>query len=153
MASSKTLEECFWCHVDRRGDDECWPWTGNLKAGGYGRLYWDGSRLGAHVWSFILEYGEVPDGCEVCHSCDNPPCVNPRHLWAGTHGDNIRDCVAKTRDNKAHGESHGLAILTEDDVRQIRTMERPYAELGRLYGTTPENISSICRRKTWAHIQ
>lgn len=155
VLSRITLEEAFWQKVIIAGPDDCWLWTGGIhkSAGGYGRLYWEGRRLSAHVWSFILANGEVPEGLEVCHSCDNPPCVNPGHLWAGTHGENIRDCFTKDRANRAHGEACVLAKLNETQVRLIRAAEGSYAHIGRLYGTTPENVSLIRNRITWKHVQ
>jgi hypothetical protein len=78
----------------------CWPWGGSLNQGGYGRLRHvqpGGIRIAAHRLSYLLFVGPVPSGLYVLHHCDNPPCVNPRHLWLGTAKDNIHDCFAKGR--------------------------------------------------------
>lgn len=97
---ARSLEERFWQFVapmtEGRG---CWEWTGGLHEFGYGKL-WDNDaqeNVGAHRVSFKLHKGDIPPGFEALHSCDNASCVNPSHLFAGTQGDNVRDCVAKGR--------------------------------------------------------
>ena len=139
----------FWAKVDRRGHDECWPWLACRDRDGYGivaRRAW-GTAF-AHRIAWILAYGEIPAGLCACHSCDNPSCVNPTHLWLGTNADNIADRHAKGRDargddiwarrepemhretmrawHRAHpdkaarGERSGTAKLSTDDVIAIR---------------------------------
>lgn len=89
------IEEYFWSNVDKRGPDECWPWKGREK--GYGQARFGGQAISAYRLAYILEKGEVPEGMVVCHSCDNPPCCNPAHLWVGTHSENTLDMVKKGR--------------------------------------------------------
>jgi hypothetical protein len=92
----------FWGLVDRSGgDDACWPWTRSCNDGGYGT-----ARVGkkfhlAHRYCYELLFGAPAAGLEVRHSCDNPPCCNPKHLVLGTHSDNMRDCVERGRDPRA----------------------------------------------------
>jgi hypothetical protein len=92
----------FWEKVDKPGGaDACWLWTGTPDVNGYGKLWWfDHTNKGkfAHRISWELHNGPIPDGLFVLHSCDNPPCVNPKHLFLGTQLDNMRDMVAKGRD-------------------------------------------------------
>jgi len=95
--------ELFWEKVTIAGPNNCWEWTGPIKAGGYGNHQWVENgvkcRAGAHRFSLMLHLGDafVP-GLLVCHHCDNPPCVNPAHLYLGTHTDNARDMVQRGRD-------------------------------------------------------
>lgn len=80
-------------------DDDCWEFDGNRAAHGYGSVR-KGDQYGtraAHRLAYEAVHGPIPDGLEICHTCDNPPCINPDHLWAGTHADNMADKVAKGR--------------------------------------------------------
>lgn len=79
----------------------CWPWIGRRNAAGYGVFdtFLDGDRM-AHRVAWVIEHGPILDGLFVCHSCDNPRCVRPSHLWLGTHSDNMRDMAAKGRGHK-----------------------------------------------------
>lgn len=138
----------FWRKVDVRGPDDCWNWTGAVNRRGYGTL-WLGGVYKAHRVSMAI------DGCDplelmACHSCDNPPCINPAHLFAGTGMDNINDREAKARG--ARGESHGLRKLTEDDVRAIRADTRVHRIIAEEYGVSDMSISHVKSRKTWMHV-
>lgn len=87
----------FWMRVDRRGPDECWAWTGAVSA--YGRGLFCPCKPGwfAPRVAWAIANGQDPEAAEVCHSCDNPNCVNPAHLWLGSHSDNMRDAATKGR--------------------------------------------------------
>ena len=91
----------FWRRVEKRGDDECWPWLGAgslANKSGYGSVTIDGARVRATQVAWELHHGKrFPDGMFACHTCDNPPCVNPRHIWPGTSGQNYADALAKGR--------------------------------------------------------
>lgn len=89
-------KEAFWSLVDRRDPDECWPWTGNRNGAGYGRFSFAGRRVIASRAAWYFAHGTQPT-LFVCHSCDNPPCCNPAHLWLGTSFDNLQDMAAKGR--------------------------------------------------------
>jgi hypothetical protein len=98
LSHSPEMLAKFWARVDKRAPDECWPWLGGKHPQGYGRFHYEGkSRPATRVAWEIEHNAPFPDGMFACHSCDNPPCVNPAHLWPGTNSDNIRDAVAKGR--------------------------------------------------------
>ncbi len=97
------FEQRFWSKVDICGPDECWPWLGYKDSYGYGRL---GSKLTTHVLWF-LRHGEWPSkGRTANHHCDNPSCINPKHLYLGTQKSNTRDREQRGRGNQCKGEQH-----------------------------------------------
>lgn len=120
----RPLTERFWERIDRSNNDGCWSWRGGKDASGYGTLVGgvlegqSGKYLKAHRVSWELHYGPIPDGLFVLHRCDNPPCCNPKHLFLGTAGDNIRDAVAKGR--TAKGERNGTRLHPERLARGDR---------------------------------
>lgn len=137
----------------------CWLWGGAIMPSGYGQVSvkkpngkW-GHAL-AHRWSYELHVAPIPTGMLVCHSCDNPPCVNPSHLFVGTSMDNSADSVAKMR--HAWGERCGKNKLRAADVLQIRKRYDSggiqFKELAAIYGVSGLTISRAVRRETWAHL-
>lgn len=146
----------FWSLVERKSVDDCWPWKGPIKSEKwpYGKV-WDGTNeVKAHRFSFKIHYGQIPFGLDICHKCDNPICVNPRHLFAGTRGDNNRDACNKGR--HLVGEDCPQTILTEHSVREIRMLHIPrvlgYRKLARKYGVSESCIQGIIERRTWRHV-
>ena len=106
--------------------DQCWEWSGSRFRTGYGRLKIDGKTTSAHRLSWMLHNGPIPDGTCVCHRCDNPPCVNPEHLFLGTKADNNLDRDAKGR--TARGDRNGARLHPETRARGDRNGSRLHAD-------------------------
>jgi HNH endonuclease len=147
----------FWGRVARGAPDACWPWTGATDPKlGYGSLRFGGRNEKAHRVAFSLAFGYWPNVCR--HSCDNPPCCNPAHLFDGTQKDNIQDAKRKgrLRGGSSHpGEHNGAAILTKEDVLLIyeaRKRGATITELGTCFGVSKANIWLIVSGKNWPHL-
>ena len=143
----------FWSKVEVGEPDCCWPWSGGETPKGYGRVWWEGRLIGAHRIAFFLSGGYLPIGKDVCHSCDNPPCCNPKHLFVGSRKKNVEDSQAKDRFIK--GERVASAKLTESNVIGIRALYaagKSYRELADLYGVHPITIKDAVLKKTWKHL-
>ncbi len=131
----------------------CWVWTGSTSCHGYGSISVRGRHTGAHRFAYETFIGEIPEGLYVCHTCDNRACVNPAHLFLGTHEDNRNDMVAKGR--HARGGRHHWAKLTEADVLDIRrrcAAGVSQKELCAEYGVADSLVSRIVNRLIWTHI-
>ena len=171
----------FWAKVNKDGPimlsapdgGPCWLWTASLRHKGYGAFAYtvNGRTVHdrAHRFSFLLHGGLLDDGLFVLHRCDNPRCVNPDHLFAGTNDDNIRDMMAKgrhvpggtyvsKRDAKyERGEAHHAARLNCDIVRSIRldhaSGNYSYSQLARKHGLSLGHTHRIVTRKAWSHVE
>ena len=152
MQLDDSLVRRFHEKVDKKSPDECWNWTGSLAGKGYGQMKLTSQRrqVYAHRVAFAISHGEVPEGKYVCHSCDNPKCCNPAHLWAGSHEENLRDMAEKGR--STWGKKNGRAVLTEESVQQIRKMLEigiPQARIGLAFGVQQGTISKIALGHRW----
>lgn len=151
----------FW-RLIQKSEDGCWIWTGNVSKAGYGNL-WTPEKRGyvyAHRFSWRLANGEIPDGLCVLHKCDNPPCVNPSHLFLGTKRDNTHDMISKGRaklHNPKRGEENGSAIINTEQAIQIKELLATGAftlkEIASRTRSTTYIVFDIKRGKTWAHLK
>ena len=142
--------ERFWSKVDK--SDNCWEWMASRNEHGYGKFAKSGSWVFAHRFAFELLVGPIPDGKCVCHKCDNPACVNPEHLFLGSHAENMRDMAQKGRAISRPGERNPRAILDEDAVRLIRQSELSSRELGSVFGVKPVTIYKARRGENWKSV-
>jgi hypothetical protein len=151
----QTFEQAFWKFAQK--SKGCWKWNGEIDKDGYGRMklpHSKGKRL-AHRASWQVHNGEIPKGLCVLHKCDNPPCVNPDHLFLGTNRDNSDDMVRKNR--QARGSKSGRAILTESDVLKIRKMYKSNGHnIVAISKAFPQvkrvSIHDVVYRYAWKHI-
>lgn len=161
----KTLNEKFWPKVRLGRPDECWIWQGNTRAnGGYGLLTLGSSKnqrhYRAHRISWELAHGPIPTGMHVCHRCDNPPCVNPKHLFLGTRYENMQDMLDKGRHRsnwpRKHGTINWNAKLTDEQVLLIRARYSAggisQGQLAKEYGISQSVMSAIVSRRLWQHL-
>lgn len=153
----ETAESRFWKNVVKgEYPDDCWTWSAS-RIRGYGNLCINGATVYAHRLSWTLHFGEIPGGLEVCHNCpggDNPSCVNPKHLFLGTHDQNMKDCKAKGRIVSRGGESQGSAKLTDEKVLEIWSLKGTMLQkdIAIKFGVRDTTISLIYARKAWKHV-
>lgn len=142
-----------WAKDEKTG---CWLWTASVAGKGYGQIKIPRQRrqVYAHRLSWLIHKGHLPDRMHVCHTCDNPRCVNPDHLFIGTSADNLQDMKEKGR--HLYGERNGHVKLTDQDVREIRALLSAGATQQRvagMYGVSQSAVWKIAHRERWAHIE
>lgn len=133
----------------------CWLWTaGNVRR--YGRCFHAGTVQGVTRIIYRIANGEIPpDKPFICHKCDTPECINPDHLVAGSHQDNMDDMVARDRHPRQRGVEKGLAILADEDVIEIRNLKRAgvsYRALARKFNVGKSTIYSASVGLSWTHV-
>ena len=145
----ETLEQKFWRKVIDNGPDECWGWRGGKTVVGYGNIHTPGTtqRRNAHRVSYELNHGPIPDGAHICHTCDNPICTNPNHLYLGDTYTNVADKKERGRANPRH--------MTKSDVVELR---RLYAEgvsaddLAEMFSIHPFSAYRAAVGITWKNV-
>jgi hypothetical protein len=148
----------FWSKVEICGLDECWLWFGSLPSTGhaYGRFNLKGTSGLAHRVAFYLSRGYINQSLHVLHTCDNPPCCNPTHLWQGTHQQNMKDRNLKLRCAVLRGSQNGHAKLSEAEVIEIwKKFEigQSQIQIASSFGVSKHAIWRIIHKKNWAHLE
>jgi hypothetical protein len=155
----RPVAERFWSHVAIGLPDECWEWQAARYKYGHGKTAISNHSIQAHRLAYELTYGTIPDGLLICHKCNNPPCCNPQHLYAGTYTDNMQDSI---KAGTAHylppmiGQQNPRAKLTNESVQLIRKL---YAEggifisyLAKRFNVSSTTIAKIVHSETWIHL-
>ena len=157
----------LWSRVAIGHPSQCWEWQGSRSTSGYGSIRVNGRQTGAHRLALALHLGRVIRAEEcACHHCDNPPCCNPTHLFAGSNADNVRDRdnkgrqVRKPRDEATvrhrRGDGHPQAKLTENDVREMRCRRSQglsYDKIGREFSIHRTVARRACNGELWSHVK
>lgn len=141
----------FWSRIHCTTLDGCWLWVAWLDPDGYGVISIRDYPVKAHRMAWELAYGEIPDNLFVCHTCDNPACCNPMHLFLGTNQENTQDKMNKRR--QARGEKQGAHKLTWEQVREIRDRyskgDTSQRKLAKEYGVAQNTIRFVVTNKSW----
>ena len=152
-----SLVDRFWDKFERP-EEGCWNWNASKDSYGYGYIGRRNKSAGSacirsHRLSWMLWNGPIPDGMCICHKCDNPSCVNPDHLFLGSHKDNMQDMFSKERRKSVKGENHGLAKLTNTQAETIKDLVLAYgmsgSEASRIYGLPRNRAHYIVKGKLW----
>lgn len=168
---NNTDSERFWAKVQK--SESCWIWQAGLFDNGYGQFRLGKRKVKAHCFSWVIYFGQIPQGKLICHRCDNKQCVNPSHLFIGTHKDNAQD-----RENKGRGGDGGSKTKKDTGMCQgiknpahkvnpliVRTI-RKYRRIGHTYQDLKDGIefsfnitisksqiANIVHRRSWKNVR
>jgi hypothetical protein len=166
---ARDIHQRFWEKVEKRSPSECWTWTSSIQRSGHGTFFVGvgsehlfprakrGNREMAHRVSWVLTHGAIPNGMLVLHTCDNPLCVNPEHLYLGTYLENSHDAWSRGRMER---QRHSVMIrngvlskkLTVEEIREIRVATEPQRIIAHRYGISRQFVSDIQRRRRRGYV-
>jgi hypothetical protein len=152
QAKGRSLEQRIFDYSMPEPNSGCWLWLGALNACGYGTIGVKYRSQLAHRISYSVFKGLVPKRKNVLHHCDMPCCVNPEHLFVGTQRDNVHDMEHKKRAYHPRGENHGLAKITEREVKLIRMDKRSERTIAKAMGLTRAIVRGVKIGRTWGHV-
>lgn len=144
----------FWSKVDRKNKNECWNWESSKNENGYGKFCINYKLYKAHRVSYFIKYNKDPRNLLICHKCNNPSCVNPYHLFSGTHKENIEQAVSEGRSRIIKGSKNQLAKLQESEVIEIKKLKGLINkhEVAKRFHVASATIYDIWADRTWSHI-
>lgn len=148
ISNTETLQQALEHRYVKQ--DSCWLWTGCKDKDGYGQLFFGSKKYRSHRVAYEVYKGTIDAHLMVCHTCDNPSCVNPEHLFLGTCKDNLEDASRKRR--MSEGQRNGKAKLTTLQVSEIRASTIGSSELARYYGVDRHQISRIRNNQSWREL-
>lgn len=147
------LEYRFWKYTEKSTEEECWIWKGT-RCNDYGVLNREGKNVYVHRLSYEIHKGTIKEGLFVLHRCNNKLCVNPKHLYEGTHKDNARD--RELTEDHSRGAKNSNSVLTEGEVAEIKRLVRvefwrTRKDIGEQFGVSHATVSRIATGETWKH--
>lgn len=147
-------EEDFWIKVKKDILTDCWIWQAGKFNDGYGHFKIKNREWRAHRFAYFLIYGEISKNAHICHKCDVKLCVNPNHLFSGSHSDNMNDRLIKNLVKMPKGEKHHNARLKKSDVLYIRSKEGTIEaiKLAKKYKISEKYVRKLWRKGTWRHL-
>jgi hypothetical protein len=152
MIKYLTLKERLALYSIPEPNSGCFLWTKSCNSNGYGNLSFKGEVRSTHRWTWEAYNGPIPEGMHVLHRCDTPPCVNPDHMFLGSHQENMADCSRKGRFPYTPGELNPFSKLTEKEVLEIRNSQASQRKMAKHYNVNQALINRIRNRKIWTHI-
>ena len=149
-------DKCRFLAKVEKKDNGCWEWTSQTTNGGYGKFNMRGKHILAHRYSYELHKGKIPEGLQVCHSCDNRKCVNPEHLWIGTSSDNMQDAVKKGRFPDQKGCANYASKLTQEMIVEIKILDESKKmtrrDIAKKFNVCAGTISHLLNEKTYKRL-
>jgi hypothetical protein len=150
-----SVQDRLWSRLKIEDINGCWEWTGH-KLRGYGQIGIGRRSHGlmyTHVLAWVIDNGRnVPDGCQVCHRCDNPACCNPAHLFVGPPIANTRDMISKGR--HSHGERHAKKLKNDDvfSIRELASAGMGHVKIAERFAVSRSMVGLVARKERWTHI-